>query len=680
MDFSAYTHIHLAFAGITPDWNLDVSSIQDQFEAFVGMSGNFKKIISVGGWAFSTDPGTFALFREAVNAENRATFATNVATFISNWGLDGLDFDWEYPGEPDIPRIPAGTLLDGLNYAAFLEILHPIMPSGTTLSITAPASFWYLQAFPMYEISPNVDYVVFMTYDLHGQWDYGNKWSDPGCPGGNCLRSDVNLTETLGALSMITKAGVPSNQIVVGVTSYGRSFQMTTPGCYTEECTYTGPSSGAYAGLCTGTPGYISNAEINAIIAGNASLITADGSPVGVSGTPYTYVDTGSYSNILVYDNDQWICYMDDQNKITRAELYASYNFLGTADWAVDLQSFNGDSGDDGNGEGGAVVSISPSIWSSGAPTMVCEPPCIFVLPPYPLGFTSTISWPVLTTTLLSSSGNSILTITTTIEVPSFTITDVSLQPVTLQPTDTQTYIINPVQSVTPSSFIWTLGPNEATVPPTPIFTPGESVGGPGATGQDPGPNTASSTSSTTLGAIFIPPGVTFHSTPFPITIQPQPTYSINLNSVKTPPVTISTGTPEPDCEGSGCGKRNCGDFGCPPGCGKYACGGGCGLYGCGGGCGIHGCKGDCSLEVCGGPGCTVPGSCGGDEGSDDKCESPVTVSACTYAVSSFTTAPNEYTTTTSVSAFVVDGDRRLDIDDCHADRLLNHHYLRRHR
>lgn len=64
----------------------------------------------------------------------------------------------------------------------------------------------------------------FMTYDLHGQWDYGNKWSVPGCPAGNCLRSQVNSTETHTALSMITKAGVPSNKIVVGVTSYGRAF------------------------------------------------------------------------------------------------------------------------------------------------------------------------------------------------------------------------------------------------------------------------------------------------------------------------------------------------------------------------------------------------------------------------------------------------------------------------
>lgn len=41
----------------------------------------------------------------------------------------------------------------------------------------------------------------------------------------------VNMTETYTALSMITKAGVSSNKIAVGVSSYGRSFQMTDSSC-----------------------------------------------------------------------------------------------------------------------------------------------------------------------------------------------------------------------------------------------------------------------------------------------------------------------------------------------------------------------------------------------------------------------------------------------------------------
>jgi GH18 family chitinase len=75
------------------------------------------------------------------------------------------------------------------------------------------------------------------------------------------------MTETLSALAMVTKAGVFSSKIIVGTSSYGRSLKMTTPSCTGPMCTYTGPESGAEHGKCPDTGGYISNGEINALIA-----------------------------------------------------------------------------------------------------------------------------------------------------------------------------------------------------------------------------------------------------------------------------------------------------------------------------------------------------------------------------------------------------------------------------
>lgn len=66
-----------------------------------------------------------------------------------------------------------------------------------------------------------VDYIVYMTYDLHGQWDTDNAWSQEGYDMGNCLRSQVNLTETKQSFIMVLKAGVPGEKIFVGITGYG---------------------------------------------------------------------------------------------------------------------------------------------------------------------------------------------------------------------------------------------------------------------------------------------------------------------------------------------------------------------------------------------------------------------------------------------------------------------------
>lgn len=120
------------------------------------------------------------------------------------------------------------------------------------------------------------------------------------------------MTETLNALSMITKAGASSNKVVIGVTSYGRSFRMTTPGCTGPMCTYTGPDSGATPGKCTRTAGYISNTEIRDILANNPSAKT-------------TY-DSSSQSDILVYDSTQWVAYMSDNTKKARQDRYKQLN------------------------------------------------------------------------------------------------------------------------------------------------------------------------------------------------------------------------------------------------------------------------------------------------------------------------------------------------------------------
>ncbi|EEA29070.1 conserved hypothetical protein [Talaromyces marneffei ATCC 18224] len=328
---SSLTHLHFAFATLDPtNYAVSVGDVLSsyEFESLKRLSGPLR-ILTIGGWDFSTSPSTYTIFRNGVTAANRLTMAKNIANFVIDHGLDGVDIDWEYPGAPDIPGIPPASKDDGSNYLNFLVILKNLLGS-KSLSIAAPASYWYLKGFPIAQISNIVDYIVFMAYDLHGQWDYGAKSSQEGCPTGNCLRSHVNLTETVSALSMVTKAGVPSNKVVVGVSSYARSFAMAEAGCYTENCFFTGSSSvsNAEPGVCTNTAGYISNAEINEIM-GNSSRVTT------------SYVDESSHSNILVYDGTQWAAYMDDTTKSERVAFYKGLEMGGGTLWASDLSKYN---------------------------------------------------------------------------------------------------------------------------------------------------------------------------------------------------------------------------------------------------------------------------------------------------------------------------------------------------
>ncbi|KAM5368692.1 hypothetical protein ACJZ2D_009358 [Fusarium nematophilum] len=323
----SYTHIHWAFASIDPNtWAPVIKQGNSQWADFKKLKA--KRIVSLGGWADSAEPDKYHIIRSAI-IQNRETFASNLVKFVKDEGIDGIDIDWEYPGAPDIMvgGKPIGQKSDGLNYLRFLTVLRDKMPSDKSVSIAAPASYWYLKQFPIDQIAKVTSYLVFMTYDLHGQWDYGNANAYDECPSGKCIRSHVNMTETKNSLSMITKAGVDNNKIFVGESSYGRSFHMAKDGCYGPMCEFTGSrtKSDAKPGRCTKTSGYLANAEINEILlSGKVSR---------------SFYDKNSQSNVMLYEGD-YVSYMTTETKNSRRDVWTNLNFAGSIDWAVDLQQF----------------------------------------------------------------------------------------------------------------------------------------------------------------------------------------------------------------------------------------------------------------------------------------------------------------------------------------------------
>lgn len=99
----SYTDVHFAFGEISPSFDVVIpKNQQDQWKKFLAMDGDDvpRKILAFGGWDFSTMPDTYRIFRDVVKKENRAAFAQKCVNFAKEHKLDGLDFDWEYPGAP----------------------------------------------------------------------------------------------------------------------------------------------------------------------------------------------------------------------------------------------------------------------------------------------------------------------------------------------------------------------------------------------------------------------------------------------------------------------------------------------------------------------------------------------------------------------------------------------------
>ncbi|KAH7239549.1 hypothetical protein BKA59DRAFT_495902 [Fusarium tricinctum] len=142
--------------------------------------------------------------------------------------------------------------------------------------------------YPIKDIGKVVDYI----------WDTNNSHSQEG----------FNLTET----------------------QYSNKVIMASAGCYGPDCFYTGSKiySDAKEGKCTGQAGYIADAEIDEILKDKSRVIKH-------------YVDSTSHSDILIYDDTEWVSYMSPSTKMARETVYKAFGMGGTTDWAVDLQKYN---------------------------------------------------------------------------------------------------------------------------------------------------------------------------------------------------------------------------------------------------------------------------------------------------------------------------------------------------
>lgn len=68
-----------------------------------------------------------------------------------------------------VDRKPIRQTGDSIAYLHFLTSLKQKLGTNKSVSIAAPASYWYLKAFPINHISAVINYIIYITYNLHSQ-------------------------------------------------------------------------------------------------------------------------------------------------------------------------------------------------------------------------------------------------------------------------------------------------------------------------------------------------------------------------------------------------------------------------------------------------------------------------------------------------------------------------------
>jgi chitinase len=289
-------------------------SLYQRFTALKSKKPSLETWIAVGGWSFNDAtniPNTRTAFSNMVaSSENRQAFIRSLIQLLTTYNFDGVDLDWEYPAAEDRGGIKA----DKENFVVFMKELRSALGSRYGISLTLPASFWYLKGFDVEALQHHLDWMNVMSYDIHGVWDSGNRHTGP------YVRPHTNLTEIEEGLDLLWRAGVQPSKVVLGLGWYGRSFTLSDPACNMPDgvCTFT---EGGKPGECTQSAGTLTNAEINRIIARG-----------GVS----RGFDRNAAVKWISWDSNQWVSY-DDGETMQLKVAYANSRCLGgTMIWAVD--------------------------------------------------------------------------------------------------------------------------------------------------------------------------------------------------------------------------------------------------------------------------------------------------------------------------------------------------------
>ena len=229
VDASKLTHINYAFADIDKGkivLRLKTDSINlVQLVAKKSQNPDLKVIISIGGWAWSNWFSDAAL-----TPESREGFGKSAIELMQKYQLDGIDLDWEYPGQ--IGEDNGFRPEDKQNFSLLLgEIRRQLDELGTKskthylLTIATGGDQNYIDHTELGDAQKHLDFINIMTYDFYSGLDsltghHANLYDSKQAP--------TTSKSVLASVERHLKAGVPANKIVLGIPFYGRMWTGVT--------------------------------------------------------------------------------------------------------------------------------------------------------------------------------------------------------------------------------------------------------------------------------------------------------------------------------------------------------------------------------------------------------------------------------------------------------------------
>ena len=201
-DVRALTVINIAF-GLIRDGEVvwDAKDARDGIVSIRKSNPELKIVLSVGGW------GADGFSQAARTKEGRERFAASALAIVKEYGLDGIDIDWEYPGSGT-----AGisfSSADKENFTLLMRDVRQAVGKDKLLTIATAATGLY---YDFRAIEPYVDYVNIMAYDMEE------------APFHHAALHCSDMTEEWSCEKAVAghiAGGFPVQRLVLGIPFYG---------------------------------------------------------------------------------------------------------------------------------------------------------------------------------------------------------------------------------------------------------------------------------------------------------------------------------------------------------------------------------------------------------------------------------------------------------------------------
>jgi len=227
------THINFAFARINGSGRIAFEDVKfalalKQLVALKEHNARLKILVSVGGW--EADGFSDA----ALTEKSRKRFAESAVKFTRAHGVDGIDLDWEYPGQ-GVAGIEYRAE-DKQNFTRLLKEVREQLDSASTadgrkgddryLLTIASADREYFDHTEMDQLHVYLDWINVMSYDFfnsltkttgHHAGLHASEFAAP-----TDRNADASIRQHLAA-------GIPAKKLVLGIAFYGRGFAGVNP-------------------------------------------------------------------------------------------------------------------------------------------------------------------------------------------------------------------------------------------------------------------------------------------------------------------------------------------------------------------------------------------------------------------------------------------------------------------